>query len=178
MQLFIKTFTYKVMFLSLLTFLSGCQKETVIEPDKAKTFLEAKVLAQQSVEENEHVDIDQLALGAYYYEGIGVAKDTAEALKWFEKSGEKGNMYAQHYAGKIYYEGKDHYQDYFEAYKWHKKAADQGHWESQVILGNMYSEGKGVKQSKTVAKKWYGKACDNEWQDGCDLYRKLNEQGY
>lgn len=173
-----KILTNGLITLSLLPFLSACQKELTLDPIEVKQFLEIEVLAHQHESENENLATDQFILGAYYSEGKGVTKDTVEALKWFESAGDKGNKYAQHFAGQIYYEGKDHYQDFFEAYKWHKKAADQGHWESQVILGDMYSEGKGVKQNKTVAKRWYGKSCDNEWQDGCDSYRELNEQGY
>lgn len=46
------------------------------------------------------------------------------------------------------------------------------------MIGSIYENGNGVKQNKTTAKEWYGKACDNGYQDGCDSYRKLNEQGY
>ena len=42
----------------------------------------------------------------------------------------------------------------------------------------MYGNGQGVQQNKTTAKWYFGKACDFGDQEGCDYYRKLNEQGY
>ena len=45
-------------------------------------------------------------------------------------------------------------------------------------LGRLYVKGLGVKQNKKISKEYYGKACDLGLQEGCDEYRKLNEQGY
>ena len=36
----------------------------------------------------------------------------------------------------------------------------------------------GVRQNYVVAKEWFGKACDNGYQNGCDAYKELNQQGY
>ena len=41
----------------------------------------------------------------------------------------------------------------------------------------MYIKGEGVRQDIRMAKEYFGKACDNGFQEGCDLYRKLNEIG-
>ncbi|MDG6480502.1 tetratricopeptide repeat protein, partial [Glaesserella parasuis] len=64
---------------------------------------------------------------------------------------------------------------YHQAAKWFQKAAEQGYAKAQAMLGAMYGLGKGVRQNDATAKMWFGKACDNGNQDGCDLYRKLNE---
>ena len=45
-------------------------------------------------------------------------------------------------------------------------------------VGALYGNGHGVQQNKTTAKWYFGKACDFGDQEGCDNYRKLNEQGY
>ena len=45
-------------------------------------------------------------------------------------------------------------------------------------LGISFEYGQGVRQNRTTAKEYYGKACDLGNQEGCDNYRKLNEQGY
>ena len=45
-------------------------------------------------------------------------------------------------------------------------------------LGIAYNNGIGVRQNRTTAKEYYGKACDLGNQEGCDNYRKLNEQSF
>ena len=40
----------------------------------------------------------------------------------------------------------------------------------------MYKNGRGVRQNYTKAKEYFGLACDNKYQDGCDMYKKLNQQ--
>ena len=45
-------------------------------------------------------------------------------------------------------------------------------------LGILYEAGIGVRQNKSKAKEFFGKLCDLGDQQGCDNYRKLNEQGY
>lgn len=69
-------------------------------------------------------------------------------------------------------------QNYAEARKWYEKAASKGHADAQNNLGLMYNDGKGVRQNLILAKEWFGKSCDNANQEGCDNYRRLNEQGY
>ncbi|WP_258403856.1 hypothetical protein [Moraxella ovis] len=45
-------------------------------------------------------------------------------------------------------------------------------------MGALHHNGEGVRQNKSTAKEWFGKACELGNQDGCDAYRKLNQQGY
>lgn len=69
-------------------------------------------------------------------------------------------------------------QDYDNEFYWTQKLANQGNAQAQYNLGIMYENGQGVRQNYRTAKEWFGKACDNGDQDGCDSYRRLNEQGY
>jgi len=41
----------------------------------------------------------QVDLGALYEAGIGVVRDKAEALRWYERAGAQGNVYGQYLAG-------------------------------------------------------------------------------
>lgn len=41
----------------------------------------------------------------------------------------------------------------------------------------MYAKGEGVRQNLSKAKEYFGQACDNGAQQGCDVYRRLNEKG-
>jgi len=97
--------------------------------------------------------------------------------KWKQEAA-KGNAVAQYNLGLMYANGEGVRQDYAEAMKWWKLAAAQGHSGAQYNLGVMYYKGEGVRQDKRMAKEWFGKACDKGDQQGCDWYRKLNEQGY
>ncbi|WP_425537026.1 tetratricopeptide repeat protein, partial [Klebsiella pneumoniae] len=63
------------------------------------------------------------------------------------------------------------------AVEWYRKAADQGDATAQYNLGFAYANGQGVRQNKSMAKEFFGKACDGGMQDGCDSYKKLNEEG-
>ena len=42
----------------------------------------------------------------------------------------------------------------------------------------MYVKGEGVRQDYKRAKEWFGKACDGGYQEGCDAYKILNQEGY
>ena len=78
----------------------------------------------------------------------------------------------------MYYEGKGVHQNYTEALQWYLKAAEGGFSPAQNRLGEMYYTGRGVRQNSVIAKEWYKKACDNGFQDGCNDYRKLNNEGH
>ena len=75
----------------------------------------------------------------------------------------------------MYAEGQGVKQDYAKAVEWYQKAADQGQSDAQYNLGIMYYDGEGVRQNYTKAKEYFGLACDNKDQDGCDMYKKLNQ---
>lgn len=76
---------------------------------------------------------------------------------------------------KRYFNGNGVKVDYAESVKWLTKAAQQDDAWAQMMLGHAYSGGIGVKTDMKTAKKWFGKACDNKLQDGCDMYRQLNQ---
>ena len=61
-----------------------------------------------------------------YRDGKGVSQDYSEAVKWYRKSAEQGNAYAQNNLGWMYSKGYGVSQDYSEAVKWYRKAARQG----------------------------------------------------
>lgn len=117
----------------------------------------------------------QFNLGLMYKKGQGIKQDDFEAVKWFRKAAEQGEANAQSNLGNMYVDGRGVKQDDFEAVKWFRKAADQGHAKAQVLLGLSYILGKGVQVNKVLAKEWFGKACDNGEQQGCEMYKQLNQ---
>jgi len=97
----------------------------------------------------------QTDLGNEYHEGVGVAQDYAEAMKWYRLAAAQGNANAQNNLGTMYYNGSGVAQDYAEAVKWYRKAAAQGNANAQNNLGAMYERGEGVPQDDAEAMKWY-----------------------
>ena len=79
--------------------------------------------------------------------------------------------------GFLYAEGKGVRQDISKAVQYCEKGCSLKEGFACNSLGELYEDGIGIK-NKTTAKEYYGKACDLGDQQGCDNYRKLNEQGY
>jgi TPR repeat protein len=89
---------------------------------------------------------------------VSVAKDAAEAVKWFRKAGEQGNADAQNKLGCCYEEGSGVKKDLAEAAKWYRKAAEQGNAAAQYNLGVCYKSGTGVPKNFVEAHKWHNLA--------------------
>jgi hypothetical protein len=94
-----------------------------------------------------------------YQSGDGVRRDYKEAVKWYTKAAEQGNVLAQDWLGDMYSIGSDFYEgvprDDKEAIKWYTKAAEQGYASAQYSLGIMY-QSKDYKE----AFKWFTKAAE------------------
>ena len=97
----------------------------------------------------------QYLLGDMYRDGKGVTKDSAEAVKWYRKSADQGNVEAQVRVGFLS-------KDSAEQVKWLRMAADQGDVLTQCFLGSMYANAlvDGVVKDSAEAVKWYRKAAD------------------
>ncbi|GHT42081.1 hypothetical protein FACS189443_4690 [Planctomycetales bacterium] len=112
----------------------------------------------------------QCNLGVAYYQGKGVAKDYAEAVKWFRKAAEQGDAQAQYNLGVMYGKGEGVAKDYAEAVKWFRKAAEQGEENAKNVLaelGEAETENKTAEKQKEID---YSKLSPDE-------LRKLAEQG-
>ena len=92
--------------------------------------------------------------------GEGVAKDKAEAVKWWRKAVEQGHAIAQYTLGWCYANGEGVAKDMSEAVKWYRKAAEQGYAKAQYKLGFAYLNGDGVVKDMTEAMKWWRKAAE------------------
>jgi TPR repeat protein len=64
--------------------------------------------------------------GVCYYVGTGVAKDQAEATKWYRKAAKQNLAAAQYNLGMCYYNGEGVAKDWVEAYQWVLLGARQG----------------------------------------------------
>ena len=58
----------------------------------------------------------QYSVGYFYYHGIGVPKDFAQAFRWFRKAAEQGNAEAQNDLGSMYEFGHGVSKDFVEQF--------------------------------------------------------------
>ena len=96
----------------------------------------------------------QFMLGVMSENGLGTAKDTAGAAKWYLKAAAAGISSAQYNIAVFYQFGTGVPANLAEALRWHAMAADQGHRKAQNNLGAMYYTGAGVTRDPVEAWKW------------------------
>ena len=142
--------------------------------------------------------IAQFTLGSCYANGRGVARNYAEAVKWYRLSAEQGYAAAQNRLGVCYSRGLGVAQNYAEAVEWYRKAAEQGNAFAEDNLGACYLSGHGVARDFTEAVKWYrlsaeqgnavaqnhlgvcyskGYGVAQDYAEAVEWYRKAAEQG-
>lgn len=89
----------------------------------------------------------------------------AEAVMWYRKAIDQGDVNAQVSLGNLYNQGCGVTEDLKEALKLWGAAAEQGHPEGQHMLGLHYSVGKGLPLDYAEAAKWLRKSAEqgNAW---------------
>jgi uncharacterized protein len=98
----------------------------------------------------------QYELGRAFFSGtLSVAKDEAEAVKWFRKAAEQNVADAQYNLGVCYANGQGVTEDDAESVKWFRKAAEQNLADAQYNLGVCYDSGEGVAKDEVEAYKWW-----------------------
>jgi len=73
------------------------------------------------------------ALGLRYATGDGVRPNEREAVRWFTKAAEQGNITAQSKLGSVYFRGRDIPQNFNQAYFWMALARANGDENSKVL---------------------------------------------
>lgn len=96
----------------------------------------------------------EFELGKCYHEGLGVKKDSAESLRWYEKAAEHGIVEAQMMVGVSYWTGLEVKADEEKGVKWFEKAAEEGEPGAFFYLGASYYLGKGVQQDYLKSYIW------------------------
>lgn len=98
--------------------------------------------------------------------GQGVPQDDAEAVRWWKKAAEQGDVTAQGNLGTAYGLGTGVPKDTAESLRWHTKAAENGNAASQFSLGMFYLQGAGVPKDEAEAVKWLRKSAAQGNADG------------
>ena len=92
-------------------------------------------------------------------------EDKTEALDWFQRSADGGNVNAMYQISLMYRDGNGPNRDNTKHLEWLKKAAENGHAQSQLMLGNMYRDGIKVESDEFEAFRWYKMAAENNNPD-------------
>ncbi|MFM2170720.1 MAG: hypothetical protein RI957_949 [Verrucomicrobiota bacterium] len=134
--------------------LTNCETRAKAELSETETFDETRAKAEQGDA------VAQNKLGHFYSMGLRVAKDEAEAVKWYRKAAEQGDLLAQYELGTCYAQGRGVEKNDAEAVKWFLKSAERGNLRAQRSLGIHYSRGLGVKKDEAEAMKWNRKVAE------------------
>jgi TPR repeat protein len=104
---------------------------------------------------------------------MSVSKDLEEAVKWFRKAAEQGDMEAQYNLGLCYEQSEGVANDLKEAVKWYRQSAEQGYALGQFNLGICYINGDGVSKDSDEAVKWIVKAAEQGLVNAIETLREL-----
>lgn len=94
-------------------------------------------------------------MGYCYDFGLGVEKDSAEAMKWYLKSAAGGDSDAMRNIGGLYQKGHGVEKDPKKAFEWFLKAAKAKNGRAADLTGDCYWNGTGVEVDFAAALKWY-----------------------
>jgi hypothetical protein len=99
-------------------------------------------------------------LGFLLGTGSVIAKDDAEAVRWYKMAAEKGNAQAMTNLGRRYYYGEGVPKDHALSVKWYRQAAEGGSVDAFFALGVFYDEGTAVAKDIAESERWYRKAAN------------------
>jgi TPR repeat protein len=97
----------------------------------------------------------QTSLGTMYGKGVGVQKNTAEAVRWYRRAAEQGDSIAQYNLAFVYIEGDGIPQDFTTAYMWANLSAMTGD-KAKPLLGRMDAllSPQQVSEGKRLTQEW------------------------
>ncbi|MDH5378430.1 MAG: sel1 repeat family protein [Gammaproteobacteria bacterium] len=93
-----------------------------------------------------------------YQNGLGVEKDLAQAVNWYNKAATQQQAVAQNNLGSLHDQGLGVERDLNKAFTWFEKSANNNYRFGQYNLGLAYLEGKGTEVNKKLAEFWLRKA--------------------
>ena len=97
-------------------------------------------------------------LARLFSEGIGVRRDSAEALKWTKKAAESGIALAQYNLAEMHLNGEVASADDAAMYQWYAKSAQGGVVMSYYRMGQLVEQGRGVPKNSVEARYLYSVA--------------------
>jgi TPR repeat protein len=119
---------------------------------------EVAPVESEPVDTKEDEAISYFNRGVKFANGEGVTQNYEEAVKWYRKAAEMGNLNAMNNLGACYEDGQGVPKDLEESVKWYRKAAEQGSAIAQRNVGLAYIRGEGVVQNNESALGWIKKS--------------------
>lgn len=112
--------------------------------------------------------------------GVGVEKDAAQAVYWFQKSAEQGFADAERRLGLMYYRGDGVAKDLSIAKMWLRRAAGHGVEEAKELLAQMppISGENAISNDLAQAPNNVAETLDNihkAWQGYADVTKQLDQ---
>lgn len=111
----------------------------------------------QSVDDKELKATSQNALGIAYLKGLGVAQDSAQAIKCLEEAGKCGSANAYYNLGLIMKNAPREKQDFAKALRYFEEGAKSGALNCCYLAGYMYYKGLGCEQDYKRAVEYFKK---------------------
>ncbi len=118
----------------------------------------------------------QRDIGTLYDRGLGVERNSVEAVKWFRMSAEQGNSWGQHSLGQMYQIGRGVTKDVDEAMKWFQLSAEQGNIHGQYVLASIYFQRKQAPSDRDKAMKWFREAAEQGHPVAKSILRALENR--
>jgi uncharacterized protein len=129
--------------------------------------IEMPIFDPRQPERNTAVGEAAVILANVYRNGFpGIAKDSAEARRWYDRAADVGHVPALKMLGDIHHRGIDTPRDAKKAVTYYRKAAKLNHAGAQVALADILFSGEnGVAKDRKEALGWYQAAAKNDHPD-------------
>lgn len=114
-----------------------------------------------------------LAAGWLYLNGVGVARDLAQAERWYRRSARRGEPRAMYSLGYMAYEA----QAFDTARRWFERASQAGHARSLYWLGKLAWRGHGDRQDRRAAFALFHRAARAHDPEALRVLRFLSRRG-
>jgi localization factor PodJL len=101
------------------------------------------------------VAVAQYRLASLYERGQGIDRNRVEAVNWYQRAADQGNVNAMHNLAVMMSEGVEGPPDHDKALQWFLAAGHYGVRDSQYNLGVIYARGLGPAQDLPESYKWF-----------------------
>lgn len=119
----------------------------------------------------------QYLLGWLYHNGLGVARDNTQAVKFFRLASDKGLAIAYSNLGICYDDGEGVPKDQVEGARLFRLGANKEHPPAQYNLGLSFYYGKGVSENVVEAFKLFRKSAEHGFAPGQYMIGECYERG-
>lgn len=93
-------------------------------------------------------------------EASGLKRDPVEAVRWYEKAAERGNLTGLFHLAGAYRNGNGVPKDPRRAMELYERGVDRGDWEAAQALSHMHAAGEAGEKNKELAERWFRRAVE------------------